>query len=194
MNNQDENNGPVNDAIRSYGLKQNISRIHTEMMQSMHGHRTTPVRPLYPMLMKMAAAVLFLVFATGIFIYTTSTPQSLFESRFHPYENTAQRGSNDQPGFIHQKFDDGQSYLRNGDVQRAIITFAGILGENARSANKVLNDDAEYYLALAYLKDEQPENALPILEKIHNDTNHLYHDEVSSWFLFKAKLAAWKNK
>lgn len=195
MNNEEENNEALHDALRSYGLKQDIKRVHGEMMQSMRKPATTaPVRSMFSVIMKVAAALLILVFATAIFVYTTSTPQSLFESRFHPYEQSAQRGDKKPTGNIQEKFDEGQSYLRNGDAPKAIVTFAGILSENARSAEKVLNDDAEYYLALAYLKDQQPENALPVLEKIHGDENHLYHDEVSSWFLLKAKIAARKNK
>ena len=195
MNNEEENNDTLNDALRSYGLKQDIKRIHSDMMQSMSARqKSAPVKSMFPVLLRVAAAILILVAATGIFVYTSSTPESLFENKYHPYEQSAQRGDNVPPGMIQKKFEEGQSYLRNGDAESAIITFAGILNENARSSEKVLNDDAEYYLALAYLKDKQPENALPILEKIHSDKNHLYHDEVTSWYLLKTKIAAWRNK
>ena len=70
----------------------------------------------------------------------------------------------------------------------------GILEANRTSPEKILNDDAEYYLALSYLAADQPENALPLFQHIHDDAHHLYNDQVTSWFLWKVRIAAWKDK
>lgn len=196
MTNDPENNESLKDALKAYGLKQDIQRIHMEMMTGLKYDQRNmyPVRSMFRFAGKIAAAVLILIISTGIFIYFNSTPANLFESKFFPYEESAQRGNEAKPSVIKEKFLQAQSFLRTGDTEKAILTFAEILNINSGSAEKILNDDAEFYLALSYLKADQPDNALPLFQKIHDDDNHLYHDQVSDWYLLKVKIAAWKNR
>ncbi len=57
----------------------------------------------------------------------------------------------------------------------------------------LMYDDAEYYLALSYLKNNETAEALPLFKKIHNNKAHLYNNKVSSWFLRKLQLLSWKQ-
>jgi hypothetical protein len=68
------------------------------------------------------------------------------------------------------------------------------LNENRSGGKKVLNDDAEFYLALAYLKKGETKKSTDIFQKIHDNKNHLYNDQVTDLFLFRLKLLALKNK
>jgi hypothetical protein len=38
---------------------------------------------------------------------------------------------------------------------------------------------------MAYLQNDQPQQALPLFEKIHADKSHPYNRRVSGWFLQK---------
>ena len=194
--NDPENNETLRDALRAYGMKKDISRIHNEMMSQLKPgeKKIAPVRSLFSYAGRIAAGILIIVLAAGILVYMNSTPASLFSDKYVPYEESTQRGNAPSASDIKTRFTEGQTFLRNGDPEKAILLFAQILNTNSTAPQKILNDDAEYYLALAYLKADQPENALPLLQKIHDDRNHLYHDEVTGWYLMKVKIAAWKNK
>ncbi|MBL7699375.1 MAG: tetratricopeptide repeat protein [Chitinophagaceae bacterium] len=195
MSNAEENES-LKDALKSYGLKQDIRRIHAEMMPGLRGAKRAkaPVRSMYGMIRNIAAAILVLIVGTAVFVYYTSTPENLFNSRFAPYENSPQRGEGETASVLKEKFMEGQSFLKSGEPQKAVAAFSQILNLNRNSANKIMNDDAEYYLALAYLKNGEAEKALPLLERIHNNPGHLYNDQVTTWYLMKVRIAAWKGK
>ena len=130
----------------------------------------------------------------AIVVYFTSTPASLFSNSYEPYHESAQRGNELPASETRNLFLEAQQMLHQGNAEKAINLFSDIVAKNVNSSQKVLNDDAEYYLALAYLKAGQPGNALVILRKIKNDKNHLYNDKVTDWFMLRVKIAAWKEK
>jgi hypothetical protein len=192
MTNDPENNDNLKDVLKTYGLKQDIRRIHAEMMPVVK--RQAPVRSLFTYANRIAAAILIVIFSAAIFVYFTSTPSALFKSRYEPYEQSAQRGEPAASSDIQSIFLKGQASLQQGDAVKAAEYFSDIMRINAQSNTKVLNDDAEYYLGLSYLKAQQPGNALRIFLNIRNLKNHLYNDKISDWFLIRVKIAAWKEK
>ena len=191
-----ENNETLVDALKAYGLKQDINRIHKEMMPSLKSSEKNiaPVRSIFRYAGRIAAGILFLVIGTGIFIYFDATPENLFSNKYVPYEESVQRGDAPAASAIKRKFLEGQNFLNSGDPLKAVLIFSEILRSNTQMPEKILNDDAEFYLALSYLKAEEPSLALPLLQKIHDNPGHLYHDQVSGWYLLKVKIAAWKDK
>ena len=48
----------------------------------------------------------------------------------------------------------------------AIDAFKQVIAANAKSGDNYFQDEAEYYLALAYLASNQATKAMPLLEKI----------------------------
>jgi hypothetical protein len=40
---------------------------------------------------------------------------------------------------------------------------------------------------MSYLRNREPEKALPILEKIEADPRHPYNSKLSKWFILKVK-------
>jgi hypothetical protein len=192
MTNDPEHNDDIRDALRSYGLKQEIKRIHDEIMPSLKGKR--PVRSLFIYANRIAAAILILIVSAGIVIYFTSTPSNLFNSRYEPYEESAQRGNAPLASAIETKFLEGQKMLQEGNAVNAINIFSDLMESNKRSNNNILADDTEYYLALAYLKADQPGNALRIFRSIYYNKGHLYNDKVTQWFLLRLKIASLKEK
>ena len=192
MTNDPENNDDLKESLKAYGLKQDIARIHNEMMPSL-GKRT-PVRSLFSYANRIAAAILILLVSTGIVVYVISTPSALFKSSYEPYRESAQRGNVTTASETKNRFMEGQKMLQEGNADKAINIFDEIISRNAHATDKTLNDDAEYYLALAYLKANKPGNALIILRRIYSNKEHLYNDKVSDWFMLRAKIAAWKEK
>lgn len=196
MMNEPENNETLVDALKVYGLKQDINRIHKEMMPSLKSSEKNiaPVRSIFRYAGRIAAGILFLVIGTGIFIYFDATPENLFSNKYVPYEESVQRGDPPAASAIKRKFLEGQKFLNSGDPLKAVLIFSEILRSNTQMPEKILNDDAEFYLALSYLKAEEPSLALPLLQKIHDNPDHLYNDQVSGWYLLKVKIAALKDK
>lgn len=193
--NDAENNKTLHNALKAYGLKRDIGRIRREMTgeRSVPVRNVAPVKSMFGQFMKVAAAIMLLIIGTAVFIYMDSTPENLFGSKYELYKEPVQRGEPSRTSEIKTKFLQAQDFIQSGDTEKAILIYSDILHTNSRRSEKIMNDDAEYYLALAYLKAEQPENALPIFENIHNNTAHLYNDQVGSWFLMKVRIAAWKK-
>jgi hypothetical protein len=192
MTNDPEHNEDIRDALRSYGLKQEIKRIHDEIMPVLKGKR--PVRSLFTYANRIAATILILIVSAGVVIYFTSTPSNLFNSRYEPYEESTQRGNAPLTPAIKIKFLEGQKMLQQGNAVNAINIFSEIIESNKQSNNNILADDTEYYLALAYLKADQPGNALRIFRSIYFNKGHLYNDKVTDWFLLRVKIASLKEK
>ena len=59
----------------------------------------------------------------------------------------------------------------------AIELFKEVMAANAKSGDNYFQDEAEYYLALAYVANSEVDNALPWLQRIRNDENHTYHQK-----------------
>jgi hypothetical protein len=192
MTNDPEDNENIRDALRSYGLKQEIKRIHDEIMPALKGER--PVRSLFTYANRIVAAILILIVSTGIVIYFTSTPSNLFNSRYEPYEESTPRGNVPLASAIRTKFLEGQKMLKEGNAVNAINIFSEIIESNKQSNNNILANDTEYYLALAYLKADQARNALRIFRSIYYNKGHLYNDKVTDWFLLRVKIASLKEK
>jgi tetratricopeptide (TPR) repeat protein len=79
----------------------------------------------------------------------------------------------------------GQSFFATKDYSKAAACFNKLLVLNSTTQTRDFNDDAEYYLALSYLKTNAFNSAFPLLQKIHNNANHLYSDKVSSGVMRK---------
>ena len=69
----------------------------------------------------------------------------------------------------YRKFYLGVSYLQKGDPQKALVYL--------KQVKKPLVGDARWYMALAYLKNNQPVLARPILKEISSNTNAPYSSE-----------------
>ena len=81
----------------------------------------------------------------------------------------------------------GVAFLESNQPERAISNFSKVIQQNADAKTDYFEDDAEYYLAMSYLKNRQPQKALPILEKIQADPGHPYNSKLSKWFILKVK-------
>ena len=208
------------EALQSYGLKTQVASVHQEMMQELNDETNTipknnKVRFLYQMPLNIAASLLVIMLSVGFYQYITISGPKLFNETYSSYELSISRGGENDVSKIEkdyakghsnlvieeftklknpnakENFLAGQAYLSKNNINESIRCFEQV-GANS-SAENAFKDDAEYYLALSYLKNGEPLKAEPILQKINKDKDHLYHDHVSKWTLLKTYLLTLKS-
>jgi tetratricopeptide (TPR) repeat protein len=215
-----ENLSLAKSAIKTYGLKKHIGSIHAEMMSELVIKNPLPtqqgvVRQMISISMKVAAAIFIVMLGVGVYQYTTATPGKLFASNYKPYTLSVNRGALEigmmESAFQEKKYATvitqfealkevgakeiflaGVAYMETNNYKNAIIAFNKVLSKNALNKTTIFNDDAQYFLALSYLKNNDIKLATPVFEMINKNTNHLYNDKVSDAFIRSLKILNWK--
>ena len=215
-----ENLRYAKDAVKLYGLKTSIRSIHTEMMKELNTPKAAaPVigmRQILKYSSRIAAIAIIVLGITALYQYFSATPEQLFRNNYESFTVHETRGVSDvssleQPYkrgdlkatmalFNQLKDPNAEDYFLNGNAalqagspSEAIQSFLALQQKNKSGNTHLFEEDTEYYLALAYLHNNDAASALPLFESIHADSNHPYHSKVGSWFLRKLKrLAAQK--
>jgi hypothetical protein len=158
------------------------------------------------------AALLVLVFAVGLgYQFVTNSSDKLYQELYHPYNVSITRAPGDPvneivaryeaknyPGVIEayvkqpihstrEKFFAAMAYGQTNQNPTAIALFESILSFNKTSGTKLYNDETEYYLSLAYLKEKQNAKAYAILKSITAEPSHTYREAVNKWLLIRLK-------
>ncbi len=220
MQHELENLTLAKSAIKTYGLKKHVAFIHTEMMNEMVVEKASSiqqsmVRRMVKISMKVAAAVFIVMLGLGVYQYSTITPDKVFASNYKPYTLSVNRGAIEtnvmeklfqeknyiavisqfetlKEASLKENFLAGVAYMETKNYKNAITVLNNVLSKNAFDKTSILNDDAEYFLALSYLKNNGIKLATPIFEMINKNTNHLYNDKVSNAFIRNLKILDWK--
>jgi tetratricopeptide (TPR) repeat protein len=213
-----ENLSFAKNAVKTYGLKQKVGAIHEEMMQEMaigKPSQTSTIRRIVRIGMRIAASVLVALLGVGIYQYTTTTPDKLFHETYQPYSLSVSRGAaeanmmekayreknyntvieqftNLQNADQKENFLAGQAFLATNNYTKAIACFNKVLNLNFAAKTSIFKDDAEYYIALSYLKNKQVSDAYPFLINIRNNPQHMYNDKITSSVMRQLKLLDWK--
>jgi hypothetical protein len=66
------------------------------------------------------------------------------------------------------------------------------VSKNRDLKSPVFSDEAEYYLALSYIRNRDYDLAIPILEKIKDHPIHIYHEKVDAKLIRKIKMLKWR--
>lgn len=204
------------EAVRSYGLKSRIGSIHKEMMSELATEETRVVRMTPARIARytarIAAILLVIVGATVLFQYYTASNEQIFRDNFAPFEWRTTRGATVEG--LEQQYQKGDyaavesnykniaspsqaqrflyanAALQTNDAPAAIDALTALQDANRTAGTHAYEEAADYYLALAYLKNSEAAKALPLLKKIHEDAGHTYHDKVSGWMLRKVERLA----
>ena len=208
-----ENLQLAREAAHRYGLKSRINDIHSEMMQEIKQDKpvkSTVIRMFAQYGLRVAAVLIALVGLSALYQYFTASPEKLFSENYQPYSIHETRGipvnSRLLENYRHGNMDSvimefnslsvpepeeyiltGIAFLESNQPGKAIGTFNKLIQQNADAKTDFFEDDAEYYLAMSYLKNGEPHKALPILEKIQADPSHPYNSRLSKWFILKVK-------
>jgi tetratricopeptide (TPR) repeat protein len=196
----------VKRSVQLFGLREQVKGIHQEMAPEYR--RPAPVISIRKMILRIAAAVVLVGSVAVFYEYRQLSPSALFQENYRPYVIAQNRGvpegrtlesvyasgrpqeviqvfrSIPEPG-IQDYFLAGNAFLNAGDAAQAIQAFLALRKKNEQAHTHILEEDTEYYLAMSYLKNGEPDVALPLFDKIHNDPVHLYHDKISGWWLRK---------
>ena len=199
------------EAIKSYGLYKKVSSIHSDMMKEFN-HQALPrigsTNKFVRNSLKIAATIFIISGSVLLYQYITLSSQSLFRNNFQAYTLHENRGNETESPLeqqykltkyytvtelfqrlptktIQDYFIAGNAYLQQDNPAEAAKCFLSVLEINKIQQTHLYEDDAEYYLAMSYLENNEPSKAVHLFEKIHADKSHLYHSKVSEWFLRK---------
>lgn len=164
---------------------------------------------MFPPGLRVAATVIVLAAISALYQYMLATPDKLFAENFKLFtvretsggsynamEDAYKKGNAEE---VIQQFQAlktpaaedcllaGNAYLVSRNPEKAIESFSAIQQINKTSNTHAFEADAEFYLALSYLANQQPAMALPLFEKIHADGRHPFHSKASSWFITRLR-------
>jgi tetratricopeptide (TPR) repeat protein len=163
-------------------------------------------------------AVSFFVTAgfCSLYIYIKASPGKLFSENYHHYDRHILRGGSNhsalKEAYSSGKMDSviwdfknlnspvpeeylltGIAYLEQNQPAKAIETFKILIQKNENSKTDFFEDDAEYYLAMSYLDNQESEKAMPIFEKIKADPENRHYSDVGEIFLLTVRTAIAKK-
>ena len=162
-----------------------------------------------------ASVLLIIVCIVGYNFYRLSSDR-LFAENYSTYELTITRGEDDSTGSKIEKayrekkypeviklnansvlsvkdiFLTAMSFLETNDPSRAISNFQVVIADVKNDKNSALKDATEYYLALAYLKNNDYDQAIELMNTIHENSSHLYSKKFSRKYINKIKRLKWR--
>jgi tetratricopeptide (TPR) repeat protein len=165
---------------------------------------------------KIYTLIIILFGISAIYLYVRPTPEKLFVQKYRPYEPHIMRGGS-KISDLKEAYSDGKmdsvlrafksmnspepeeyimagiAYLEKNEPTKAIETFEMLIQKNADSKSDFFEDDAEYYLAMSYLSNNESDKAMPIFEKIQADPENPYNSNVNEWFLMNVKYSIAKR-
>ncbi|HEY4208630.1 MAG TPA: hypothetical protein VGM31_17510 [Puia sp.] len=173
------------------------------------------VRSISRNIAKIAAILVLAGGGAAFFKYATISSGSLYDKYYASYSLNTSRGAaeEDAMGKAYQSRDwngvtalfspakrtnktdflTGMADLELKKYDDAIEHFEQVLAANAQAGTDYFQDEAQYYLAISWLAKDKVNEALPILEKIRADKNHLYHDKVEQMSFLDLRLVQYKE-
>jgi len=194
-------------SVQQYGTAEKVKLVHTEMIQelsSVHKEgKVVPMRKFVKYSLAIAASIIIILVGVNVFTSSQLSSDKLYNEAFVDYDASAVRGSENQTGVVKLYQDHnyasvvekanaqnlsqkdsllvGLSYLKTDKLSEAINWFKAISQQNPT------RQDAEFYLAMAYLRNKNYNEALNLMEQIHSKPDHVYQDQFSDEFINKVK-------
>lgn len=163
-----------------------------------------------------AAAIILLIFiVVQVYIFYTLSPNKLFAEKYTTYELSETPGTNDsiaskiENAYTGKNYNEviklnrnsvqsvkdvflaGMAFLETKDYSRAISSLQVVIVD-LKDDRTELKDTAEYYLALAYLRNSDYDQAIELMNAIYNSPIHLYKDKFSSKYINRVKQLKWR--
>lgn len=202
----------TSEAVHLYGLKKKVLGIHKQMMEEGHSpvKQINSRKKLVRYAVAIAASVILLIGSYMAYNFYTITPEKVFASNFQSYELVTNRDGNAEEseliknyrgknfsaviGVVYDRtytteelFVRGMAFAELKNSDSAIAEFNKVIAANKMAAKPVYNDEAEYYLALEYVRNKNYKEALELLNTIKDSPGHLYHDKVSDKLIRNVK-------
>ncbi len=216
-----ENLRYAKDAIKSYGIRNTVAAVHSEMMKELNTTKTIArvisLKQILKYSSRIAAMAILVLGIAMLYQYFSATPDQLFRNNYNAFVLHESRGSTDVSALeqpyksgdmkttmkifnqlnsptAEDYFLNGNAALQSGNPSAAIKSFLALQQKNKSENTHLFEEDTQYYLALAYLQNNDAASALPIFENIHADNKHPYYRQAGSWFITKLKRLATEKK
>ena len=193
--------------MQQYGTAEKVKSIHSEMMQELSSIHTeakvVPVRKMIRYSLAIAASIIIILVGVNIFTSSQVSAGKLYSEAFVDYDASSVRGSESQTDVVsfYQQHNYsavigkantqslsqkdsllvGLSYLKVDNLPAAINWLEAISIQNST------RQDAEFYLAMAYLKNKNYSEALKLMQQIRSNPNHIYNNQFSEDYINKIK-------
>jgi tetratricopeptide (TPR) repeat protein len=175
------------------------------------------VRSISRVALRAAVVILVLGASSALYKYTLTSSTGMYSAYYNGYDLNTSRGaavaqdemeaaykaknwSGVDDAFRKKKVKDNKSYFLEGmaDMEakkydEAIGMFQQVMAANNLSGSDYFEDEAEFYLAMAWLARNDVKEAMPLLDKIRADKTHLYHDVVVKMSSLDLRIAAYKE-
>ncbi len=201
--------------VRQYNIMKQVQNVHTDFFKKTVQPEKAPAKvismPPRVFVMRIAAGLIIILAGFTMVQYFGSTGTGFYKSLHNSYSVTENRSGTENKSELVEAFKKGDhttvislynqisnpgnrelffagnAYLETGSTSKAIELMQQILAHNKTSGELLYQDEAEYYLAMGYLKNNETDKALPILTGIANEPAHTYHNKVSRITLLKMK-------
>lgn len=178
--------------------------------------KTNKVRRIIRYVVAFAASVLLIFVCIAAFNFYRLSSDRLFAEKYSAYELTAiNRGNDSTESKIEKVYREKNyaeviklnansvlsvkdifltaiSFLETNDPSRAISNFQIVIADMKDDKDSDLKDATEYYLALAYLKNNDYDQAIELMNRIHNNSSHQYGNKFSRKYINKVKRLKWR--
>jgi tetratricopeptide (TPR) repeat protein len=210
-----ENLQLAREAVRRFGLHRQVGEVRRLMLEEKQAlvKKMGQTRRFVRLSLAVAASILVVVLAIAGYNFYSLSASGVFADHYQVYEPGTVRdgGANEtaiekayrekryqevitivpaRPVTANELFLRGIANLETGQPANGIASFQQVLARP--EAGAILKEEAEYYLALAYIRDKDYDPALRLLHRIRNNPAHLYHSQVSGRFVRQVRLLKWK--
>jgi tetratricopeptide (TPR) repeat protein len=208
------------EGVQETGLYQQIGSVKAQWMaQQATVAAPKPgavIRNISRITMRVAACILILAGGTVVYKYMSTSASHIYSEYSQPYDLNTSRGAAAQDEmdaayrsknwtavtelFKKKKDKNNKTYflagmaaLESKNYDDAIGMFQQVIAANTQSGGDYFEDEAEFYLAMSWLARNEVKEAMPLLDKIRADKNHLYHDVVVRMSTLDLRIAQYKE-
>lgn len=165
--------------------------------------------------LRIAAVFIVAVAGIGVWQFSSTSNNSLYSDNYMDYRLPVNRreGQTDNIASLYNSgnyaavinaernntaksqqdyFLEAQSYLHTDNANAAINSFQQLENLNNNSKEKYFVQETDYYLALAFIKAGNIDAAELQLDKITNDSQHLYYSKAKQISRTKLSILKWK--
>lgn len=214
-----ENLKITREAVRQLGLQQKVTTIHRQMMQEMQSplRKINSSKRIFRYSMAVAASLILVIGGIMAWNFYSLSSNKVFSANYHSYELSTMRDSDSmqmapiEKAYRDKKFGEvtaigehadslsvketflvAMSYAETAKSPKAIEKYKTVIASDEASGTTIMKDEAEYYLALTYIRNKDFDFALELLRKIKEDPNHTYNKQVTAKLIRQVKMLKWR--
>lgn len=170
----------------------------------------TKMRQTIRNIVAVAASILLISILIEGYIFYNLSADKLFLEKYEPYRSMIDTSSSNIEKAFNEKnygevirlnkelvlsvkdiFLTGMSYLESKDYSRAVSSFQVVIADIKAEKNS-LKETTEYYLALAYLQNRDYDQAIELMNEIHNNSLHPYKEKFTRKYINRVKKLKWR--